>query len=115
MSYRATKTGSLTASGTAAANYVTLPCRHQVPVIACFQLNGTFVGTVVLEASLDGTNWFGCDFVKSSTSTTLATSATTTGIYTSTYPTPLPLHYRVRCSAFTSGSIDVILTLLPMA
>lgn len=115
MSYRATQTGSVTAAGTAAANLVTLPCRHQVPVIACFALAGTFVGTIVLEATLDNVNWFACDFVKSSASATPVTSATTTGIYTQTGPTPLPLHYRVRCSAYTSGAIEVTLTLLPVS
>jgi hypothetical protein len=114
MSYRNTVTGSLTASGTAAANYVRADCRHQVPVMASFQLTGTFVGTVLLEATLDGTNWETCDFVKSTASGTLVASATVVGLYSSPGNVPLPLAYRVRCSAFTSGSIDVILTLLPV-
>lgn len=115
MSYRATATGSLVASGTTAANYVTLPCRHQVPVLACFQLLGTFSGTILLEHTLDGTNWVARDFVSGVASGTLALSATAPGIFTTPAAIGLPLAYRVRCSAYSSGTIGVVLTLLPVA
>lgn len=74
---------------------------------ASFDIRGTFVGTVVVEASDDGTNFISVPFYNSLTEV-FATTATVAG----TFDIPLISAFRVikvRCSAFTSGSITTTL------
>lgn len=60
-------------------------------------VTGTFVGTVVLERTLDGTNWGIC-----ATYTTATEDVITNG--SGSVP------YRFRCSAYTSGTINCAMT-----
>jgi len=74
---------------------------------ASFDLRGPFVGTVVVEGSDDGTNYFSLPFYNSLTEV-FATTATVAGAF------DIPLisslrKIRIRCSAYTSGSIVVSL------
>ena len=68
------------------------------------QVTGTFVGTVTWEGTVDGTNWAAVRAEPLSTGT-LATTATTTGLYRVACA---GLHQvRGRVSAYTSGAITV--------
>lgn len=74
---------------------------------AAFDIRGTFVGAVVVEATDDGTNWNSISFYNQLTES-FATVATAPGAF------DIPLisafrALRLRCSAFTSGSISVFL------
>jgi hypothetical protein len=74
---------------------------------ASFDIRGTFVGTVVVEGSDDGTNFISIPFYNSLTET-WATTATVAGAY----DIPLVSSFRVirvRCSVYTSGSITTSL------
>lgn len=68
------------------------------------QITGTFVGTVTFEATIDGTNWVACAMTAAADAT-IVTTATAPGLFRGeTIPF---VQFRVRCSAFTSGSIVV--------
>ena len=70
---------------------------------ASFDIRGTFSGTVVVEGSDDGTNFISIPFYNSVTEV-WATTATTAGAFD--IPTISSLRViRIRCSAYTSGSI----------
>lgn len=73
-----------------------------------FQVTGTFVGTVVPEISIDGVNFVAAAVVPydSTTPGTPVASATAPGAWYARNVTTARL-FRVRCSAFTSGSIVV--------
>lgn len=65
---------------------------------------GTFVGTVIFEYTINNTDWYTLT-VNIVGSSTTATGATAVGKWTANVAGFLKV--RVRCSAFTSGSIDV--------
>lgn len=67
-----------------------------------FQISGTFVGTVVLERSLDG----GTTYIALSDSigNAIEFSKTTSLVVSEVQPDVL---FRARCTAFTSGTIAV--------
>jgi hypothetical protein len=74
-----------------------------------FQVTGTWVGTITPEVSVNGTDWV-AQAVKSSAqvnATTLITSFTGNGI--SALTTVGVPHFRVRMSAYTSGTANVII------
>lgn len=71
---------------------------------AAFQVSGVFVGTVVFEQTLDGTNWIGLSCVNSATRQP-ATSTTGPGNFQADVRDALQV--RARVSAFTSGAISV--------
>ena len=76
--------------------------------IIAMQIIGTFVGTIVPEGSLDGTNWatLTCYALGSSSAKTSFTSAdTNTIVRCNTIGIPL---VRARISVYTSGSITVL-------
>jgi hypothetical protein len=70
---------------------------------ASFDIRGTFVGTVVVEGSDDGTNFISIPFYNSVTEV-WATTATSAGTFDIPAISSLRI-IRVRCSAFTSGSV----------
>ena len=70
-----------------------------------FQLAGTFTGTVTFESTVDGTNWVATGAYPISGSGTAATTATAVGIWR--VPAAALSAVRARCSAFTSGTIEV--------
>lgn len=70
---------------------------------ASFDVRGTFVGTVVVEGSDDGTNFISIPFYNSVTEV-WATTATAAGTFDIPAISSLRV-IRVRCSAYTSGSI----------
>lgn len=74
-----------------------------------FQVTGTWVGTITPEISVNGTDWV-AQAVKSSTqtnATTLITSFTSNGVSSLT-TTGVP-YFRVRMSAYTSGTATVLI------
>ena len=74
---------------------------------ASFDVRGTFVGTVVVEGSDDGTNFISIPFYNSVTEL-WATTATAAGNFD--IPNIAGLRsIKVRCSAYTSGSITTSL------
>ena len=77
---------------------------------------GTFSGTVVFEVSIDGTNWYAIQMVRASaqiSETSRALSGTTLEGWRANVSGWL--QFRVRCSAYTSGTanINVIPTAMP--
>jgi hypothetical protein len=77
--------------------------------VAC-QLSGTFVGTVTFEVSVNGTDYVAIQ-ATALASGALATTATAGGIFL--IPAVGMSYVRARCSAFTSGPIEVILLATP--
>lgn len=74
---------------------------------ASFDVRGTFVGTVVVEGSDDGTNFISIPFYNSVTEV-WSTTATAAGTFDIPAISSLRI-IRVRCSAYTSGSITTTL------
>lgn len=72
---------------------------------AC-QITGTFVGTVVWEATIDGTNYFSIPVMNLATEIHVL-STTAPGVFTGEVAAFRRM--RVRCSAYTSGTITVAL------
>jgi len=70
-----------------------------------FQLLGTWVGTYVFEATLDGTNWFSVEVFKDSTKTyvTSASANDTFIFFVAAFKS-----FRIKNTAFTSGSTNFI-------
>lgn len=94
---------SIVASGTAAANCLTINVTGKTDV--CVQLSGTWVATVLFEGSIDGTIWtaFGVkDTSAVSEVTRIATIAA--NVLVQGDVTAIKF-FRARCSAFTSGTI----------
>lgn len=97
----------LTASGSlASATSVTLPTLNDASSVSA-QITGTWVGTIIFEGSVDGTNFFaisGNPF----TSTGVLISTTTVNGQWQFDVSALQL-FRARCSTWTSGTIVVTL------
>lgn len=74
---------------------------------ASFDIRGTFSGTVVVEGSDDGTNFISIPFYNSVTEV-WATTATVAGTFDIPAISSLRI-IKVRCSAYTSGSITASL------
>jgi hypothetical protein len=73
-----------------------------------FQITGTFSGTIVFEATVDGANWVTYALSDISTAArTHATSQTTAGIYMADDLAGL-MAIRARVSVWASGSITVV-------
>ena len=73
------------------------------------QITGTWTGTITFEASVDGTNWF-ANAVKNTSevnATTLVTTRTTNGLSSMQFA-GCP-YFRLRMSAYTSGTANVII------
>lgn len=73
---------------------------------AIIELTGTFVGTVIFEYTINGTDWYTltANIVGSSTTATGATAVGKWAVNVSGFQA-----IRVRCTAFTSGSINVLI------
>jgi hypothetical protein len=103
-----TVSGSLTAqtsSTCGSTSCVVLPLNAAVNS-AAWQISGTFVGTVTFEGTVDGTNWVATAVVPVGATRTLATTATAAGAWQQNVAGLAGV--RARCSAFTSGTIAVI-------
>ncbi len=99
----AVQTASIVASGTAAANCLTINVQNKTDV--CINLSGTWTATVVFEASIDGTIWtaFGVkDTSAVSEVTRIATIAANVLVQGDVSAVKF---VRARCSAYTSGTI----------
>ena len=94
-----TATGSLVAVGS-----VVVPTLNGADG-AGVQITGTWVGTVLFEGSVDGTNFFAMSGVSFISSSTIVTSTTANGSWQFNV-SGLQL-FRARCSAFTSGTIVI--------
>ena len=97
--------GTLTALNGA----VTAEFRHLANGAAGVQVTGTFSATLLIEATMDGTNWNTYAFINCASGAT-ETSITATGQYRTELVGVSSV--RVRCSSFTSGSAAVTLSLL---
>lgn len=95
---------STTGTFTAVTQTVTLAVNGRAGL--GIQVTGTFVATVVFEATIDGTLWFGIlgspTIAGADVSTTSAPGAWRAGAGTYT-------SMRVRCTAYTSGTVNVTL------
>lgn len=98
-----TSDASATGSLTAAAQAVTISPINGAGS-AGVSISGTFSATVVPEATVDGTNWFTVSMSTPGLSTA-QTSATAPGNWTVALAGYSG--FRIRCSAFTSGSVTV--------
>lgn len=76
------------------------------------QLGGTFVATLVFEASMDLKTWFAVA-MNPSTGANAASTATAPGLWFG--PCPGAQAFRVRCSAFTSGVVEVTIAAADVA
>jgi len=94
-----TASGSLTASAQSVT--LTLASQSQVAV----QVTGTWVGTLQFEGTVDGTNFFAIPANAVNSSAVPVTSTTANGNWL--IPCAGYNKVRVRCSAFTSGTIVV--------
>lgn len=75
------------------------------------QLTGAWVGTVQFETSNDGATWVGCALV---TSASTSAAATVAAAGNALLHGPVPGRYfRVRCSAYTSGTIAAVVEDFP--
>ena len=70
---------------------------------------GSFVGTVAIEVSIDGTNFTALGLTPAAGGA-VVTSITAAGLWTATGLAAYS-HFRVNCTAFTSGSCTVIVGL----
>lgn len=71
-----------------------------------FQLTGTWVGTVLAEASIDGTDWTTVNTAPIPGGTLVSTGATANGLYRGASVAAYT-SYRLRMSAYTSGTATV--------
>jgi hypothetical protein len=95
-------------TGTLDALNATLEVNTETADNVLMQTIGTWVGTIAPEISLNGTDWVS-SAVKASTTTnavTLVTTITANGIH-ELFATGIPF-FRLRMSAYTSGTATVI-------
>lgn len=100
-------TGSLTAQTSTtcgATTCVVMPVNAIVTGVG-WQITGTFSGTVTFEGSVDGVNYVATAVVPVGATRTLTTTATAAGVWQQNVTGYS--YARVRCSAFTSGTIVV--------
>lgn len=99
----AVQTSSIVASGTAAANCLTINTVNKTDV--CVNLSGTWVATVSFESSIDGVIWTAHavkDTSRTAEATQIATIAANATVVVDVHAVK---QFRARCSAFTSGTI----------
>jgi hypothetical protein len=96
-----------TITGTLGALNATLDVPIETADNVLIQVTGTWVGTITPEISLNGTDYVATALKSSSqtNATTLLASFTTNGI-SELYATGVPL-FRLRMSAYTSGTANV--------
>lgn len=97
-----------------ATNFLFLPCNGGVRQIAIVRLAGTFVATIKVQTSTDyGKTW--SDGTVQAVASSGATSAnpTGTGTFACDNGGVTVNAMRVICSAYTSGTVEVSVTLLP--
>lgn len=94
---------SMHSAATATGNGNILPVSEYGTAV--IQVTGTFVGTIAFEGTLDGSNWHAISATQIG-SGTIATTATTTGIYRLSVSGLASV--RARISSYTSGSITAI-------
>lgn len=68
-----------------------------------FEISGTFSGTVVFEYSINGSSWHSLGCLRASTGL-IESSASSSGVWTAQIAGCL--YVRIRCSAYTSGTIS---------
>jgi hypothetical protein len=103
--YKNVTTGSIDAN----AETVSHGCRFLSPGVLTVQIEGTFSGTLQLEATADGTNFESYN-LKDGNSGTLATSATGEKLFVGD---GYGIHtFRVRASAWSSGTANITIVTL---
>ena len=103
------RTGALTATNTSctATACVSMPVTSMTGAVA-IQISGTFTATVTFEVTVDATNWVAAAVVPIGATRTLTTTATAAGSWQINVAGLKGV--RARCSAFTSGTINVSIT-----
>lgn len=96
-----TATGSLTS-----ATSVTLSALNAIETVSV-NITGTWVGTVVFEATIDGTNFFTIDGVAFNSSGAFVTSTTANGQWQ--FNVAAVQSVRARVSTYTSGTVVITL------
>lgn len=102
-----TGVGVVTGTLTALNQAVTLPTATQCDKVGV-QITGTFVGTISFEGTLDGTNWVSVALGAAATPATPATSASAAGVFVGDLFQFVG--FRVKMTAFTSGSAVITVT-----
>lgn len=104
-------TGSLTAVGSVTAANLNDACS------ALVVLQGTFSATVIFEGSGDGTNWFALQAARADTNSAITTAGLALAFTAQTIGYKLDLNgavsFRVRISAYTSGTMNVLIAPSP--
>lgn len=101
---------SASATTLAAAASVAQVFTESANAVGVNMISGSFSGTLVFEASTDGANWFACAAYPVLASGLLGAPITSTTVaVTASIPTYGYQYVRVRCSAFTSGTMSVLL------
>lgn len=100
-------------SGSIAANAtgVELDVRFHSATKAAFQVTGTFTGTLTPQVSLDGSTWHNLAVFTPAAPTTPVTTMTAAGAWFASLP--IPLKFRVQATAWTSGTANVLIAVLP--
>jgi hypothetical protein len=98
-------TGALTAVGSVTVTNLNDACS------ALVVLQGTFSATMLFEGTVDGTNWFVIQGTRADSNSAITTAGLALAFTAQTFAYKLDLNgvtqMRVRCSAFTSGTINV--------
>lgn len=102
--FKTKQTGTVSGTGTVAS----ADFRHLANGACGVQVVGALTGTLLIEASMDGTNFGTYAFVDCATGST-ATSITAAGQYRTELVGVQSV--RVRCSAYTSGTPAVTLVI----
>ncbi len=98
-------TGTMSGTMTAAAQTVSLSNGTQAYSTVALTLSGTFVGTVVFEGTVDGTNYVS---IPGSVPATGATVTSTTAGGTWAFDIAGLTAFRARCSVYTSGTMAIV-------
>lgn len=110
---------TVTLSATSAADLVG-PATGDGGMIDCagldriaVQLSGTWVGTVTWECSNDNVTWYGVSgYTPAAPATETVATATANGLWVFRCDAR---YFRARCSAYTSGTINAIVSLVAIA
>ncbi|OXE37448.1 MAG: hypothetical protein CGW95_01475 [Phenylobacterium zucineum] len=107
----AVTTGALTATGSVTVTNLNDACS------ALVVLSGTFSATMIFEGTVDGTNWFPIQAARADVNSSVTTAGLALAFTAQAFGYKLDLNgvtqVRVRCTAFTSGTVNVAIAPSP--